>query len=126
MANIDRQKMARAAKCAAAHSNTIITEVVEKDEDEGLSLADRLAAAAAALLLCGASYFFIWFSVLIAMMRYNVSGDATLWVGVWTWRTPVIATAITGVFSFIRPGMAYRYFGKTVGWFERLLAFWTD
>lgn len=126
MGTVDKQKTAQAAERVVSHSITTITEVIEKREDEGLVLADRLAAAAAALLACGVSYFFIWLTLLMALGQYDADGTATLWVGLWTWRVPIVATAVVTMFFFFRPQMAYRYFGKTVQVFEKLLTYyWT-
>src|ERR1700739_1583693 len=120
MGTVDRQKVIEAAKHAALRS-TVVTEVIEKNEDEGLSLSDRFAAMFAALLLCGGTYFVIW--LMIAVKLGVAAGDVESagWPWVLTWRLPLLATAITSLAAFLRPGWTYRYFGRITQAFGRLL-----
>ncbi|HEY1772163.1 MAG TPA: hypothetical protein VGH91_03095 [Gammaproteobacteria bacterium] len=124
MSKIDSQKVAEAAKRVMSRSSTEITEVIEKDEDKSLTLTDRFAAAFAALLVCGICYFGMWFW--LEMQSVVAANDIRpgAWLWLWTWRTPFIATAVTGIFSFFRPGMAYRYFGKVTNVFGQFLMYW--
>lgn len=124
MGKIAEQKMAETAERVTGRSHTEITEVIEKDEDKDLTFTDRLAAAFAALLVCGISYFALWFWLEIDVATVTNHAEPAAWLWLWTWRTPFIATAVTAVFSFFRPGMAYRYFGKVAKLFGEILTFW--
>lgn len=112
MGMIDRQKMAQAAERVVRRSNTQITEVIEKDEDQSLAFADRFAAAAAAFLVCGLVYFAIWLWLWFELARVDTTPGPLGWLWHWTWRAPFVATLATGLFAFVRPGMAYRHIGS--------------
>lgn len=117
----DKKKMAEAAERISRRSATEITEVIEKDEDKNLSLVDRFAAAAAALLVCGVSYFGIWFWLEFKVTAGTAISDAAGYLWIWTWRAPFYATAITTLAAFLKPGWAYRCFGKLTKAFEDLM-----
>ena len=121
MGNIDREKTARAAVHVSHRSNSVITELIEKDEDVGLTLPDRLAAALAAFFVCGGSYFAIWLMIEIKTGGTLADLQPAIWLWFLTWRLPFLATALTTLAAFIRPGWAYRWFGKITKSFDRLL-----
>lgn len=125
MGNPDKKKIAEAAEHVADRFKTEITEVIEADEDLDLALVDRFAAAAATFLVCGITYFGIWLWLdFQAGVAVNDAEPAVL-LWLWTWQTPFIATFITTVVAFIRPGWAYRYFGKVTKVFAHILMFWS-
>lgn len=124
MGDADRPKTSQATKHVSGVSYTVITEVIDKDEDKGLTLTDRFAAVAAAGIVCGLVYFVIWLSILFQLGRVDAQTIQPWWAWIWSWHTPFAATAVTGVLAFFRPSMAYRYFGKVAHAFSYFLMYW--
>src|SRR5579872_3423357 len=90
---------AQAAKKIVANSNTQVTELIESDRD--LHFSDRIAASAAALILCGPCYFFLW--LLISFQFSATDGTGLLSLIFFTWRFPLLATFITTLAAFVAP-----------------------
>ena len=120
MGNFDRERTARAAVHVSHRSNSVTMEVIEKDEDVGLTLPARLSASLAAFFVCGGSYFAIWLMVEIKTGDTFPDLQPAIWLWILTWRLPFLATALTTLAAFLSPGWAYRWFGKFTRSFDRL------
>jgi len=113
----DKKKVVETAAIRVTKSaNTQITEAIQSERD--LRLEDRVAAAAAALLLCGVSYFVIWF--LLSVILDNGTG-VMFGLVPWTWRLPLYATILTTIMAFASPGWTYSIFGKVTALFADLI-----
>lgn len=107
----DRKRaIAAAAERVAQNSNTEITEVIEPENppENDNALYDRIAAAAAAFVVCGACYFAIWLWVFFEL-ESKLQGGLDIFL---SWRAPAVATVVTTVSAFFRPKWTYRIFGE--------------
>jgi hypothetical protein len=104
-----KNAMENAAIRVTKSSNAQVTEVIPNERH--LKIEDRFAAAFAALLLCGATYFVIW--GFLSVILDNGSGLG-LALFRWTWRLPFYGTILTTIAAFVSPGWTISIFGKLV------------
>lgn len=108
---------AQAAKKIVADSSTQVTELIESDRD--LQLSDRIAASAAALILCGPCYFFLW--LLLSFQFSAADGTGLLSLVFFTWRFPLLATLLTTLAAFVAPNWTTSIFGALMKRAEMLI-----
>lgn len=104
-----KRSVERAAISVTRGANTQVTEVIERGPP--LTVDDRIAAAVAAFVLCGATYFVVWF--LMSLFLDNGTG-ALVGLIPWSRWLPVDLTALTTMAAWIAPGWTYRVFGKAM------------
>jgi len=124
MGQISKRPAERSSTSRRANPHTIITEVIPADEDKGLTLTDRLAAATAALLICGLCYFFLCFLITFDVGIRILPGEDLSHLG-WilslgVWGIPTGLTVLTTLGAFMLPGAAARVFGKLMKPFENM------
>jgi hypothetical protein len=113
----EKKKMVESAAIRVTKSaNTQVTEVITSERH--LILEDRVVAAVAALLLCGATYFVIW--GLLSVILDSGSGLGLVLVR-WTWRLPLYAAVLTTIAAFVSPGWTYSIFGKVIARLAELI-----
>jgi hypothetical protein len=117
MESTQKKANAQAARRIVANSATQITDVIESDKD--IHLWDRVAASAAAFILCGPSYFLVWF--LLSFMWNTADGSGLLSLIFYTWRLPLLATVITSLAAFVAPSWTTWTFGALMRWAEILI-----
>lgn len=91
----------------------MITEVIPADEDRHLDLSDRLAAAAAAFFVCGATYLVLWI-ILWAQADGGRFPEHGFDKWLLSWRLPAMLTAATTLSAFCMPARTWRWFGKVM------------